>query len=72
MNDESSGTWGRDNHVRFEILMLNSSLCKYSDAITDANTAAANNANSSKNTNQKTIFKNCATFTSCISRINNI
>ena len=48
MNDESSGKWGRDNHVRFEILMLNSSLCKYSDAITDANTAAANNANSSK------------------------
>ena len=48
MNDESSGTWGRDNHVRFEILMLNSSLCKYSDTITDANTAAANNANSSK------------------------
>ena len=23
------------------------------------------------NTNQKTIFKSCATFTSCISRINN-
>ena len=50
-------------------------LCDYSDAyilvngnITVSNTAAAANNN---NTNKKVIFKNCAPFTSCISKINN-
>ena len=51
--------------------MLRSSLCDYSDAyilvkgnITVNNTAA-------NNTNKKVIFKNCAPFTNCISKINN-
>ena len=53
--------------------MLRSSLCDYSDAhilvkgnITVNNTAAAAAAN---NTNKKVLFKNCATFTNCISKI---
>ena len=53
-----------------------SSLCDYSDtyilvkgSITVNNTAAADaDAN---NTNKKVIFKNCAPFTDCISKINN-
>ena len=55
--------------------MLRSSLCNYSDAyilvkgnITVNNTAADADAN---NTNKKVIFKNCAPFTRCISKINN-
>ena len=56
--------------------MLRSSLCDFSDAyilvkgnITVNNTAAADaDAN---NTNKKVIFKNCAPFTKCISKINN-
>ena len=56
--------------------MLRSGLCDFSDAqilvkgnITVNNTAAADaNAN---NTNKKAIFKNCAPFTICISKINN-
>ena len=55
--------------------MLRSSLCDYSDAYTLVkgnisvnNTAAAAAAN---NTNKKVIFKNCAPFTNCISKINN-
>ena len=56
--------------------MLRSSLCDYSDAyilvkgnISVNNTAAADaDAN---NTNKKVIFKNCAPFTDCISKINN-
>ena len=55
--------------------MLRSSLCDYSDAyilvkgnITVNNTAAGAAAN---NTNKKVIFKNCAPFTNCISKINN-
>ena len=56
--------------------MLSSSLCDYSDAyilvkwnISVSNTVAADaDAN---NTNKKVIFKNCAPFTNCISKINN-
>ena len=56
--------------------MLRSTLCDYSDAnilvqgnISVNNTAAADaDAN---NTNKKVIFKNCAPFTNCISKINN-
>ena len=57
--------------------MLRSSLCDYSDAyilvkgaITVANSAAAGAA--ANNSNKTVIFKNCAPFTSCISRINNM
>ena len=56
--------------------MLRSSLCDYSDAyilvkgnISVNNTAAAGAAEN--NTNKKVIFKNCAPFTNCISKINN-
>ena len=55
--------------------MLRSSLCDYSDVyilvkgnITVNNTAAAGAA--ANNTNKKVIFKNCAPFTNCISKIN--
>ena len=56
--------------------MLRSSVCEYSDTyilvkgnISVNNTAAVDaDAN---NTNQKVIFKNCAPFTDCISKINN-
>ena len=56
--------------------MLKSSLCDCNNAyipakgnITVNNTATADaNAN---NTNKKVIFKNCAPFTNCISKINN-
>ena len=57
--------------------MLRSSSCDYGDAyilvkgnITVNNTAAAGDA--ADNTNKKLIFKNCAPFTNCISKINNI
>ena len=56
--------------------MLRSRLCDYGDAyilvkgnITVNNTAADGAA--ANNTNKKVIFKNCAPFTNCISKINN-
>ena len=56
--------------------MLRSSLCDYSDAyilvkgnITVNNTAAA--GADANNNNKKVVFKNCAPFTNCISKINN-
>ena len=56
--------------------MLRASLCDYSVAyilvkgnIRVNNTAA--DGSDANNTNKKVIFKNCAPFTSCISKINN-
>ena len=56
--------------------MLKSSLCDYSNAYilvkgtTAVNNTAAADADAN-NTNKKVIFKNCASFTICISEINN-
>ena len=76
INDESKGEYSSDKLIRFKTAMLRSSLCDYSDAyvlvkgnITVNNTAADGAA--ANNTNKKVIFKNCAPFTNCISKINN-
>ena len=57
--------------------MLTSILCDYRDTyilvkgnISVNNTAAV--GADANNTNKKVIFKNCAPFTDCISKINNI
>ena len=76
INDNSRGTYGVNKQNKFKTSMLRSSLCDYSDAyilvkgnISINNTAGAGaNAN---NTNKKVIFKNCAQFTDCISKVNN-
>ena len=56
--------------------MPRSRLCDHSDAyifVKGTITAAlATAAAAPNNTNKKVIFKNCAPFTSCISRINNM
>ena len=64
------------NKLGFKTAILRSSLCDYSDAyilikrnITVNNTAAAGAA--ANNAAKKVIFKNCASLTSCISKINN-
>ena len=76
INDEAEGTYSPNKQIKFKTSMLRSSLCDYSDAyilvkgnITVNNTAADGAA--ANNTNKKVIFKNCAPFTNCISRINN-
>ena len=75
INDESRRTYNTNSQIRSETSMLQSSLCDYSDAyllfkgtITVANTAVDRQA--ANNANKKVIFKNCAPFTSCISKIN--
>ena len=76
INDDIRGAYSPNKQIRFKTAMLRSSLCDYSDAyilvkgnISVNNTTAADaDAN---NTNKKVIFKNCAPFTDCISKINN-
>ena len=76
INDDIRGAYFPNKQIRFKTAMLRSILCDYSDAYilvkgnisvnyTAAEGAAANNAN------KKVIFKNCAPFTNCISKINN-
>ena len=76
INDDIRGAYSPNKKIRFKIAMLRSSLCDYSDAyilvkgnVTVNNTAADGAA--ANNTNKKVIFKNCAPFTNCISKINN-
>ena len=86
INDESRGTY-TSNDIKFKTTMLRSNLCDYSDAYilvkgtititgnavppagrTEAQLLAARQADER---DKSVIFKNCAPFTKCISKINN-
>ena len=76
INDEARDTYSPNKQIKFKTSMLRSSLCDYSDAyilvkgnIKVINTAA--DGADANNINKKVIFKNCAQFTNCISKINN-
>ena len=76
INDDIKGTCSPNKQIIFKTAMLRSSLCDYSDGyillkgnISVNNIAAA--AADPNNRNKKVIFKNCAPFTKCISKINN-
>ena len=76
INDDIRVAYSPNKQIRFKTSMLRSSLCDYSDTyilvkgnISVNNTAAGGAA--ANNTNKKVIFKNCAPFTNCISKINN-
>ena len=76
INDESRGTYNVNSHIKFKNTMLKYSLCDYSVAyILVKGTIAVNNTAAadadSNNINKKVTFKNCASFTNCISEINN-
>ena len=77
INDESIGTY-TSNDIRFKTTMLRSSLCDYADAyilvkgtITITGAGDDDAAKRLDERNKGVIFKNCAPFTKCISRINN-
>ena len=75
IDDDIRGAYSPNKQIRFKTSMLRSSLCDYSDAyilvkgnisVNITGTAAA-----PTNRNEKVIFKNCAPFTNCMSKINN-
>ena len=77
INDESSRTY-TDADIKFKITMLRSNLCDYADAdifvkgtITITGAGDDDDAKRLDKQNEAVIFKNCARFTKCISRINN-
>ena len=76
VNDNIRGAYSPNKQTRFKTAILRSSLCDYSDAYTLVegnislnNTAAAAAVPNIRN--KEVIFKNCAPFTNCISKINN-
>ena len=77
INDESRVGYTTGSNIKFKTTMLKSSLCDYADAyilvkgtitITGAGDDAA--ARRADERNKGVIFKNCAPFTKCISKIN--
>ena len=77
INDESRRGYTTGSDIKFKTTMLRSSLCDYADAyilvkgiitITGAGDDAA--ARRADERNKGVIFKNCAPFTKCISKIN--
>ena len=77
INDESRGTY-TSNNTKFKTTMLRSNLCDYTDAyilvkgtITITGAGDDDTAKRLDEPNKGVIFKNCAPFTECISRINN-
>ena len=78
INNESRGNYANSD-IRLKTIMLTSNLCDYADSyilvegtitITGAGDDAA--AREADERDKGVTFKNCAPFTKCISRINNI
>ena len=70
------GAYSSDKQTRFKTTMLRSSLCDYSDAyiLVKGNITVNNTAGegaTAVNATKKVIFKHCAPFANCISKINN-
>ena len=77
INDEMRGEYSHNKQIRFKTAMLRSILCDYSDAyiLVKGNITVNNNAGAgvvANNIGIKVIFKNCGSFTNCISKIINI
>ena len=78
INDESRGPY-TNNDIKFKTTMLRSNLCDYADTYilvkgTIAITGAGDDDDAAKQLDERNkgvIFKNCAPFTTCLSRINN-
>ena len=77
INDESKGSYGTGSDIKFKTTMLRSSLCDYAYAyvlvkrtLTITGAGDDDAAKQSDERNKGVIFKNCAPFTKCISRIN--
>ena len=73
MNDDERGTNDTNSQIKFKTSTLKSSSCDYSDAYILVKRTISIEAQAGDNTNNenKVTFKNCASFTDCISEINN-
>ena len=85
INDQSNNVYNDNTAIKFNTPMLRTSLCDFSEAyiilkgkarvIADATEAGPDNVPPARNaaqngSNKKFVFKNCAPFTDCITKIN--
>ena len=74
INKDVRETYNTNIQIKFNTLILKSSLCDYSDAymlVMGTITVAAQAGNNPNNGDKEVVFKNFAPFTDCISEINN-
>ena len=76
ISDGIRGAYSPNKQIRFKTAMRSSILCNYGDAyiLVKGNIIVNNNAGAgaaANEINKKIIFKNCASFANCISKINN-
>ena len=80
INDKSQGMYNEFNQIKFNSSILGSSLCDYSNTYKVFNayilskgtiTVAKKTDVAPKNANKNLTFKNCGSFTNCVSRVNN-
>ena len=73
INDNACGTYNTNSKFKFKTSMLKSSLCDYNDAyiLVSGTITVAALAAGGENNNVRVIFKNCASFTDSINKINN-
>ena len=76
-NDDSKESYNTGSDIRFKTIMLGSNLCDDADTYIPAKETIANNGAGDNDAekrlderNKGVIFKNCAPFTKCITRIN--
>ena len=72
-NHESRGRYNKDNQIEFKTSMIRSNFCDYSDAcilVSGTITTDEADAEQADEINKEVTFKNCASFTECISNIN--
>ena len=79
INDESRESYSTNSDIRFKTTMLRCNLYDYADAyilvkgtITITEAGADTAARQADERDKSVIFRNCAPFTKCISRINAI
>ena len=74
IHDHSRGTYNTSSQIKFKTSMLRWISCGYSDAfilVKGTILIAVQAGDNPNNANKKVVFKNCAPFTDCISKINN-
>ena len=71
INDEERGTYNTKSRIKFKTSMLSSNLCDSNDAyILVSGTITVTEVTAGRGNNGiEVVFKNCALFTNCISKI---
>ena len=73
INDEERGRYNTNTQIKFKTSVLRSSLCDCSDAyiLVTGTVTVVKLAAGILNNGMQVVFKNCAPFANCISKINN-